>query len=145
MMGLLALILGAAFALMAAWLVNCFIGSLSGDRTGSVGSTWWDIFSKMWSRQSSYAEPLPDLLKPRKFGVGDRIRILRVPSNAAHSVSPERQELLQRCVGKVLCVEKVDEFGALELHVLDDGTQSPDRYHHIVLVEPQYVERAVED
>jgi hypothetical protein len=66
--------------------------------------------------------------------------VFRVPSNAEHSISPERQGLLERCIGKVLRVERIDQFGALELHVLDDGSQAPDRYHHIVLIEPQYVE-----
>ena len=145
MIGLLPLILGAVIALICAWLVNSVIGLLSGDLAGSAGSTWWDVFSKMWSRGSSYAEPLPDLLQARRFGVGDRIRVFRVPSNADHSVSPERQELLQRCTGNVLRVERIDEFGALELHVLDDGTQAPDRYHHVVLIEPQYVEPVAKD
>ena len=42
--------------------------------------------------------------------------------------------------GKVLRVEGIDDFGGLELHVLDDGTQAPDRYHHTVFIEPQYAE-----
>ena len=61
-----------------------------------------------------------------------------MPLNADHSVSPERQELLQRCVGHILRVEAINEFGALELHVRDDGTQASDQTHHIVLVEPEY-------
>ena len=143
MMGLLALILGAAFALMAAWLVNCFIGSLSGDRTGSVGSTWWDIFSKMGSRPSSYAQPPPDFLKPRKFFVGDNIRVLQVPLEAERALPGETRELFQRCVGNVLRVERIDEFGALEVHVLENGAQAPDRHHHILFIDPQYAEIAV--
>lgn len=139
---LLLVIVGALIALICAWLVNSVIGLLSGDRPGSIGSAWWDIFSRMWSRESSYAEPLPELLQPRRFGVGDRIRIFRVPSNTEHSVSPEREELLQRCVGKILRVEKIDSFGALELHVLDDGSQASDLHHHIVFIDPDYVEPA---
>jgi hypothetical protein len=140
MIGWLPLILGAVAALICAWLVRSVIKSWSGYESGSLGSTWWDFFSKMGNRSSSCAEPPPDLLRPPRFGVGDKIRIFRVPLNADHAVSPERQELLQRCVGKVLRVERIDAFGALELHVLDDGTQAPDRYHHIVLIEPQYAE-----
>lgn len=140
MIPLLPLILGAAIVLVCAWLVNSVIRLLSGDDPGSIRTTWWDIFSKMGSRQSSYAEPLPDLLGPPRFRVGDRIRVFRVPLNADHSVSPERQALLERCVGNVLRVEKVDEFGSLELYVLDDGTQAPDSHHHIVFVESQYAE-----
>jgi hypothetical protein len=141
-MGFVLLITGAVIALIGALFVNSIVGLLSGDRPGSLGGTWWDIFSNMWRRESSYAKPLPEVLQPRRFGVGDRIRIFRAPSNADHTVSPERQELLQRCVGKVLRVQRIDAYGALELHVRDDGSQAPDRYHHIVLIEPQYVERA---
>ena|SRR5215472_3095098 len=139
---LLLVILGAGIALLCAWLVNSVIGLLSGDRPGSIGSVWWDIFSKMWSRESSYAEPLPEVLRRRRFGVGDRIRIFRVPSDAEHSVSPERADLLQRCVGKILRVENIDSFGALELHVIDDGSQASDPRHHIVFIDPDYVEPA---
>jgi hypothetical protein len=142
MEGFVILIVGAVVALIGALFVNSIVGLLSGDRPDSLGETWRDIFSNMWRRESSYAEPLPELLQPRRFGVGDRIRIFRVPLNADHSVSPERQELLQRCVGKVLRVEGIDAFGALELHVRDDGSQATDRCHHIVLIEPEYVERA---
>jgi hypothetical protein len=39
-----------------------------------------------------------------------------------------------------LRVEAVDGLGVLELHVFDDGTQSPDRYHHVLYVESKYVE-----
>jgi hypothetical protein len=145
MEGLLPLILGAVIALVCAWLVNSAIRLLSGDDPGSIGTTWWDIFSKMGSRESSYAEPLPGCLRPPKFKVGDRIQVFRVPLNTDHSVSPERQELLQRCVGNVLRVEGVDEFGALELHVLGDGSQAPDRHHHIVIIEPQYAEPVMEN
>jgi hypothetical protein len=111
MEGFVILIVGAVVALIGALFVNSIVGLLSGDRPDSLGGTWRDIFSNMWRRESSYAEPLPELLQPRRFGVGDRIRIFRVPLNADHSVSPERQELLQRCVGKVLRVEGIDAFG----------------------------------
>jgi hypothetical protein len=93
----------------------------------------------MGSRPSSYAEPLPDFVN-RRFNVGDKIRMVQVPLEMERSISRERQELLQRCVGKVLRVESIDEFGGLGLHVLDDGTQAPDRYHHIVYIEPKYAE-----
>jgi hypothetical protein len=142
MEGLVLIIAGVVIALVFAWLVNSVVRLLSGDDPGSIWSTWWDIFSRMGKSQSSYTEPLPESLQPRRFGVGDRIRIFRVPLNADHSVSKERQDLLQRCVGKTLRVEGLDEFGALELHVLDDGNQALDRHHHIVFVEPQYAERA---
>jgi hypothetical protein len=140
--GLLPIVVGALIALICAWLVNSIIRLMSGYDPGSVTRTWWDIFSKMGSRPAAYAEPLPELLQPRRFAVGDKIRILRVPLNADHSVSPERQELLQRCVGRVLRVDAINDFGALELHVRDDGTQASNRTHHIVLVEPEYAEPA---
>lgn len=139
-MGWLLLIAGALIALVFAWLVSSLINLMSGDRVANVGSSWWDIFSKMWSRESSYAEPLPDLVKSRRFAVGDRVRVVGVPSNADHSVSPERQVLLERCVGKVYRVERIDAFGSIELHVLDDGSQAPGGYHNIVFIDPQYLE-----
>lgn len=145
MEGLLALILGAVIALICAWLVNSVVGFLSGERLGGLGSTWWDIFSKMGSRPSSYAEPLPDFLQPRSVAVGERIRVLQVPFEVERSMPMETRELFQRCVGKVLRVENIDEFGGLEVHVLNDGTQAPDRYHHIVYIEPKYAEVVAND
>lgn len=139
-MDYLPLVAGIVITLICAWLVHSVIRSWSGYEPGSILSVWWDFFSKMGGRGVSYAEPLPDLLKPGRFSVGDNVRVVCVPLNADHSVSPERQLLLERCIGKVLRVERIDEFGALELHVLRDGTQAPDRFYKVVLVEPQYVE-----
>jgi len=85
---------------------------------------------------------LPDVLKPRKFTVGDRTRVLLISPEMERSMSPERRELFRRCAGRVFRVERIDSFGGLELHVLDDGTQSPDRYHHILYLDPQYAEQA---
>jgi len=103
-------------------------------------AAWWDIFSRLGARPSSYAEPLPEPLTPRKFIVGDRVRVLLLPPDLERTMSNERQELFRRCVGKVLRVEGFDSFGSLELHVLDDGTQSPDRLHHVLFIEPKYLE-----
>jgi hypothetical protein len=52
----------------------------------------------------------------------------------------DTQKLLRRCAGKLLRVQGIDEFGALELHVLDDGSQAPGPNHHIIYLEPQYAE-----
>ena|ERR1051326_3828937 len=139
-MGLITLIAGVVIALICAWVIRSVIGLMSGERPESVGSIWWNFFSKMGSDPASYAEPLPDTLKPRKIGVGDRIRVLQLPLEVERSMPKEREELFQRCAGKVLRVENIDMFGALEVHVLDDGTQAPDRSHHILFVEPKYVE-----
>jgi hypothetical protein len=139
-MGITIILVGALVALIAAWLVYSLVGLLSGERSGSLLSIWWDIFSRLGARPSSYAEPLPEPFTPRKFIVGDRVRVLLLPPDLERTMSIERQELFRRCVGKVLRVEGVDAFGALELHVLDDGTQSPDRFRHVLFVEPKYVE-----
>jgi hypothetical protein len=142
-MGILVLIVGAVIALICAWLVLSAIGLMTGERPGGLASGWWDIFSKMGSRPSSYAQPPPDFLKPRKFFVGDNIRVLQVPLEAERALPGETRELFQRCVGNVLRVERIDEFGALEVHVLENGAQAPDRHHHILFIDPQYAEIAV--
>ena len=136
-MGILVLIVGAVIALICAWLVLSGIGLMTGERPGGLASGWWDIFSKMGSRPSSYAQPPPDFLKPRKFFVGDNIRVLQVPLEAERALPGETRELFQRCVGNVLRVERIDEFGALEVHVLENGAQAPDRHHHILFIDPQ--------
>jgi len=140
-MGITVILLGALVALICAWFVNSVVGLLSGERSGSLLRTWWDIFSRLGARPSTYAEPLPEVLTPKKFMIGDRIRVLLLPTELERTMSNERQELFRRCVGKVLRVEGYDSFGALELRVLDDGTQSPDRHHHVLFIEPKYVER----
>ena len=139
-MGITMIFVGALVALIAAWFVNSVVALLSGERSGSLFRTWWDIFSHLGARPSSYAEPLPEPLAPRKFIVGDRVRVLLLPPDLERTLSNESQELFRRCVGKVLRVEGHDSFGALELHVLDDGTQSPDHHHHVLFIEPKYVE-----
>jgi hypothetical protein len=139
-MGITIILVGALVALLAAWLVNSVVALLSGERPGSLLRTWWDIFSRLGARPSSYAEPLPDVLTPKKFIVGDRVRVLLLPPDLERTMSIERQELFRRCVGKVLRVEGIDSFGSLELHVFDDGNQSPDHHHHILFIEPKYVE-----
>jgi hypothetical protein len=36
------------------------------------------------------------------------------------------QKLFARCVGQELVVQDIDQYGELELHVLDDGSQATD-------------------
>lgn len=139
-MQILVILAGALIALFGAWAINAFIGMLSGERPGGLLRDWWDIFSNMGRSEFKYAEPLPDFLTRRKFTVGDKIRVLLLPLDFERSLSPESQILYRRCVGKVLRVERVDEFGSLELHVMDDGSQSPDRSHHIIFIGPKCVE-----
>ena len=134
------LIAAVIIALVCAWLVNFVTGLLSGHRAGSLWSAWWEIFSKLGSRGTAHAEPMPELLQPRKFFVGDEVRMVRVPSNADHAVSPERQKLLEKCVGRVHRVEGIDAFGALELHVQDDGTPASHGSYRVVFISPECVE-----
>jgi hypothetical protein len=142
-MGVFSMILaGAAIALIAAWAVNTLVSILSGGESDGVFNNWWGIFSKMWRNPVAYAEPLPDALRPRKFAVGDQVRVQMIPPELERSLPEERREALRRCAGRVLRVEGIDEFGGIELHVLDDGTQSPDRNHHIFFIGPQYLEPA---
>ena len=139
-MGISIILVGALVALIAAWLVNSVVALLSGERPGSLLRAWWDIFSRLGARPSSDAEPLPEPLTPRKFIIGDQVRVLLLPPDLERTMSIERQELFRRCVGKVLRVEGIDGFRSLELHVFDDGTQSPNHHHHILFIEPKYVE-----
>ena len=140
----LAIFAGALFALAGAWAVNLFIGLISGERPGGLLSDWWKIFSNIGSSPASYAEPLPDIPLRHKFSVGDKVRVQLIPLELERSMSDERRELFRRCAGKVLRVEGIDEFGALELHILDDGSQSPDYRHHVLFIDPQYAEPAAE-
>lgn len=135
------ILLMAVIALAAAWGINAFIGLLTGERPGGLLSDWWDIFSNAGRNPATYAEPLPESLTAAKFAVGERVRVQLLPIELERSMSPERRALFQRCAGKILRVESIDSFGSLELHVLDDGSQSPDSRHHVLFVEPQYVER----
>ncbi|HEY2081589.1 MAG TPA: hypothetical protein VGI88_02305 [Verrucomicrobiae bacterium] len=142
-MGILAIFSGVLVALVGAWIVTRLVGMMSGERPDSLLSTWWEIFSKMGRSPASYAEPLPEALTRRKFSVGDSVRVLLLPLDAERSMPDERRELYRRCAGKIFRVEGIDQFGSLELHVLDDGSQSPDRYHHILFLDQQYAERAI--
>lgn len=72
--------------------------------------------------------------------IGDTIRVLRVPPDVERFMPPETQELFRRCVGQVLRVEGFDDYGGLELLVLDDGSQAPSHGHHTIWIEPEYVE-----
>ena len=139
-MGIGFLLIAAVVTLAAAWFVNSLVGLLSGDNPGSLLSEWWSIFSRMGRSPISYAERTPGLFGSRKFAVGDKVRMQLLPLDVERGLPDDRKELLRKCAGKVLRVEGIDQFGGLELHVLDDGTQSPDNYHHIIFVEPQYVE-----
>jgi hypothetical protein len=141
-MGITIILVGALVALIAAWFVNSLVSLLSGERPGDLLRTWWDIFSHLGKRSSVYVEPVPEVLIPKRFVVGDQVRVLFIPPEVERFMSDDRRELFRRCVGKVLRVEGYDSFGALELHVLDDGTQSPDHLHHVLFIEPKYVERA---
>lgn len=142
-MQILAIVAGILVTLVGAWIVTRLVGMMSGERPDSVLSTWWDIFSNMGRSPASYAEPLPEVLTRRKFSAGDSVRVLLLPLDVERSMPEERRELYRKCAGKVLRVEGIDPFGSLELHVLDDGSQSPDRYHHILFLDPQYAESAV--
>lgn len=135
------LLIAALVALTLAWLAKSLVSLLSGGESDSLFSIWFDIFSKSGGRQIDYADPLPDVLTAPRFAVGDRIRVLLLPFDEEQSLSNERRELFQKCAGKVLRVEGIDGFGALELHVLDDGTQSPDRFHNVVYLDPKYAEQ----
>ncbi len=139
-MGYLVLVVGAIIALICAWLVLSMIGMMTGERPGGLFSDWWGIFSKLGSRPSSYAEPLPELLRPPRFRVGDTIRVLQVPLEVERDMPAARRDLFQRCVGRVLRVEGTDEFGGLEVHVKDDGTQADEQPYHVLFVDPQYAQ-----
>lgn len=139
-MGFSIILIGAVVALIAAWAINAFVGMLGGEQRDSVFSTWWNIFSNMGRSPAAYAEPLPEAATARKFAVGDRVRLQMLPPEMERSMPEDRWKLFQRCTGKVLRVEGIDEFGGVELHVLDDGTQSPDRSHHVLFIEAQYLD-----
>jgi hypothetical protein len=79
-------------------------------------------------------------MNPQKVKTGDRIRVLQAPPDMEPSMPKETRTLIQRCVGKVLRVEGIADFGGLELLVLEDGTQAPDHCHHTIFIEPEHVE-----
>jgi hypothetical protein len=139
------ILLFALVALAIAWAINALVGILSGDDPGSLFSEWWQIFFNMGRSPAAYAERPPEIFGGGKFSVGDKVRVTLLPPDLERSMPDDRRELFRRCAGKVLRVEGVDEFGGIELHVLDDGSQSPDRCHHVLFIEPQYVERVSED
>jgi len=143
-MGFLILLIGAVVTLIAAWAINAFISILSGEQSGGLLNRWWDIFSNMGRSPAAYAEPLPEALTARKFAVGDRVQVQLLPPDVERSMPETQREVLRRCGRKVLRVEGIDEFGAVELHLLEDGSQSPDRAHHIFFIEAQYLESADE-
>lgn len=158
MEGFKPLLIIAVVTLAFAWLATSLVSLLSGGESDSFLGTWSDMFSGLfrpswWNifptqgsnqidTQLNYAEPLPDALAPPRFAVGDRIRVLLLPFDEEECVSSERRELYRRCAGNVLRVEAIDEFGSLELHVLDDGSQSPDRLHNVLYLDPKYAEPA---
>jgi hypothetical protein len=143
-------VVAALVVLIVVWIVNGLIGVLSGDRPPDTGAAWADMMRKK-VRGSSFWFDLGEWLLETikrigareniKFGIGDAVRVLGVPSDS------ERPVVFSRCVGKILRVESIDEYGFLELLVRDDGSQAPDHQHNVFFVEPQYVElvnRAVE-
>ena len=139
-MWILVILAFALVSLAGAWAINSFLGMIMGEKPGGLMGDWWDIFSNAGRSPMNYADPLPDALKPGRFTVGSRIRFLPLSLAAEHAMTKERSEVFRRCTGKIFRVDGVDQFGALELHVLNDGSQSPDRYDHILYVDPQFAE-----
>ena len=72
--------------------------------------------------------------------VGDTVRVLRVPPEVDRLMPEETREIFRRCVGQVLCIDSFDDYGHLELNVLDDGSQAPNGCHHTIWIEPECVE-----
>ena len=141
-MGLGFILICALVTLAIAWAINAFMGAISGEQTGGLLSTWWDMLGNLARRPTAYADPLPEGLRPKRFHAGDYVRIPLLPLELERELTEERRQLFRRRVGKILRVESVDEFGVIELHVLDDGSQSPDPLHHVLFLEPQYAEPA---
>jgi hypothetical protein len=136
------ILIAAGVTFLAAWIVNSFVGLLSGERPDGLFSDWLNFFFRMGRGPVASADTsLPDFMT-RRFKAGDQVRVMLLPLEVERTMPEDRRALFRRCAGKVLRVESVDEFGGLELHFLDDGTQSPDRYHHVLFVEPQWVEPA---
>ena len=59
----------------------------------------------------------------------------------------ETRQIFQRCVGQILRVDGFDDYGHLELNVMDDGSQcaagetkTADHCFHRIWIEPEFVE-----
>jgi hypothetical protein len=81
-------------------------------------------------------------VKPHAFKVGDKIKVVKVPSGLHDAAGIGTPELFQRLLGKILRIEAFDEYGHLDLNVFDDGSQTPDYCHHTIWIEPEFVEAA---
>jgi len=78
-----------------------------------------------------------------EFKIGQQIRIVSLPDLS--DLQPDTKDLPTRslfakCVGKVLRIDGFNQYGELELHVLDNGTQDPGCCHHTIWIEPECVE-----
>lgn len=70
------------------------------------------------------------------------MRVLQVPPSVEQQMPQETRELFRRCVGQLLRIDGIDDYGHLELNVMDDGSQAPDYCHHTIWIEREFVESA---
>ena len=73
--------------------------------------------------------------------IGDRVRVLRVPPSVEEQMPNETCQIFRRCVGQILRIDGFDDYGHLELNVMDDGSQCADYCSHTIWIEPKFVER----
>ena len=68
------------------------------------------------------------------------MRVLRVPPSVDEQMPEETRQIFRRCVGQILRIDGFDDYGHLELNVMDDGSQAPDHCDHSIWIELEFVE-----
>ena len=53
--------------------------------------------------------------------IGDKVRVIQAPPAVAQ-MPRETRELFRKCVGQMLKIDVFDDYGHLELNVMDDGS-----------------------
>jgi hypothetical protein len=78
--------------------------------------------------------------------IGDKVRVILVPPYlyTDNPVDKDTARFFERCLGKTFRVEDFDEYGQLELWVMEDGSQAPDSLAHTIWIEPEYAEPTTE-
>jgi len=80
-------------------------------------------------------------MRAKKFNVGDRVRIAKIPPHLTRSAGLDTPGAFKRALGKTFRIEGFDEHGHLEL-VVAKRSPSPDRYEsNTVWIEPEFVAR----
>lgn len=80
-------------------------------------------------------------MKAPQLKVGDRVRMIMVPPQVEQDQSrfPETFAIFHKAVGRTYRVRGYDEYGQVELWLLDDGSEDNRGVKHSVWVEPDFM------